>query len=807
MKHIFFFILLLLSQFSWAQSQDVEQVIKDFNASKVEWQIPLSRSQTTQGIVWKERKSSLASEGIRTFVAYQNGLFLGVISILNNVITGEISWEGKAYRIDTKKEKIIIKEEKYSGACGVEEDHSNDDFSLSPGVSVLSKDTQLLAENQSASLIPSDGVLRIYRLAMLVDYSAFSSEKFQSDKNRVRAFWAETEVGMNERYMRDLAIKFKVVIDDNLIIDAEEKQLYKNMSARMIASYSTREINQLIGYNKYDIGISLAISSTGENGVAFVGDAYTIYKGAAVAIPNMTTIAHEVGHLFGGVHTFTGRTGNTLQTEPRQGTSVMSYGTTLPRDFFSLISIERIRQKIAENNSYYRDELKTQIVGGASKNPPFGIDTKNNAPVIDRSKIKAKYQLPPQTAFQFVIPATDPDGDKLSYWAHQTDVVSEKNKPSKARFNSFKPNHNPIQRFDPEYFYSLLTQNNAQRQYTAFNSTDRGDFTFWLGVTDADVSEGYINRQHHASRLDVVPVTIEVVPKAKPFRITSIKKTGDGNTAGTKYKLKWDVDENIFDNDSRVRILMSDDFGETWKHIIHPNTENDGEEEIIVPNIELTDEISHGKTLAGRPITSSKGLFRIEVIDHIATATTDGGAVPFNGGFKIKKNEITFDSLPDTYLIVNKNDIPAPHNLTASTTCKRNKGLKIEVTLQKDKTEGNLINRIWEAGDYCGNEAYFSQFIEIKEEETTTTPSDLYHNPTSGDGLKGVVGINTENPKTGSWLTIASHNKGFVITRLTSAQIDALTSQEGMMVFDTEEKCLKIYDGKKWSCFSTPTAP
>ena len=50
--------------------------------------------------------------------------------------------------------------------------------------------------------------------------------------------------------------------------------------------------------------------------------------------------------------------------------------------------------------------------------------------------------------------------------------------------------------------------------------------------------------------------------------------------------------------------------------------------------------------------------------------------------------------------------------------------------------------------------------------------------------------------------------KGFVITRMTTAQITAIVSpQEGMMVYDTVAKCLKLYDGTVWSCFSTPACP
>lgn len=66
-----------------------------------------------------------------------------------------------------------------------------------------------------------------------------------------------------------------------------------------------------------------------------------------------------------------------------------------------------------------------------------------------------------------------------------------------------------------------------------------------------------------------------------------------------------------------------------------------------------------------------------------------------------------------------------------------------------------------------------------------------------------------------AFTAIESNKKGFVITRMSTLEIEGDLSnpskitnpQEGMMVFDTTEKCLKLYDGTKWSCFSTPSCP
>ncbi|MCY1660432.1 DUF11 domain-containing protein [Chryseobacterium sp. SL1] len=55
---------------------------------------------------------------------------------------------------------------------------------------------------------------------------------------------------------------------------------------------------------------------------------------------------------------------------------------------------------------------------------------------------------------------------------------------------------------------------------------------------------------------------------------------------------------------------------------------------------------------------------------------------------------------------------------------------------------------------------------------------------------------------------LESNTKGFVITRIANANLGNITNpQEGMMVYDTTDKCLKIYDGTVWSCFNQPACP
>ncbi|MCY0978858.1 hypothetical protein PGH12_09725 [Chryseobacterium wangxinyae] len=84
------------------------------------------------------------------------------------------------------------------------------------------------------------------------------------------------------------------------------------------------------------------------------------------------------------------------------------------------------------------------------------------------------------------------------------------------------------------------------------------------------------------------------------------------------------------------------------------------------------------------------------------------------------------------------------------------------------------------------------------------------------DSKHGITLLQRAGNTNGNWpmvrksahTVLESNSKGFVITRMTTAEISAIVSpQEGMMVYDTIEKCLKLFDGTTWSCFTKATCP
>jgi len=104
---------------------------------------------------------------------------------------------------------------------------------------------------------------------------------------------------------------------------------------------------------------------------------------------------------------------------------------------------------------------------------------------------------------------------------------------------------------------------------------------------------------------------------------------------------------------------------------------------------------------------------------------------------------------------------------------------------------------------------------------TDTNVQSVCYNPVTNTaaGIDTRLGITLQKNASvgnGNWpftrksahMAIESNTQGFVVTRLATANLSNITTpQEGMMVFDTTAKCLKIYSDGVWRCFSVPSCP
>ena len=683
--------------------QNAAAVIRLFQQNNaVEWHLPVKGKSIP--LMWYERHNSLAQEGFRTFVAYHQGAFAGSISVAPSTISGEVWHEGKAYFLSTEKGILKISTEKSQFSCGTCADgHCNTDMgtTTTPKASITARGVALAEvalPSEDKRVLYNTNVMRTYRLAMLIDYSFYKGH-CRSDMNKVKAFMTEVQAGLNEVCGREIGCQFELVNDPRLIITTKEKEVYDRPSVRTVVERATGDFNSLIGEENYDAGIVFSVYKD-NRGLAHLGEITGKLKGGCIANHEFYIILHEFGHLLGSAHTFTigGQTASSF-TEPDRGNSIMSYINDPYGTYFSLPSIYTIRNRTNLHDAYYSDKARTQLVGLPQANIPYGEVSDNRAPVIHRAKLKKNYTLPPNTYFQFDIEATDPDGDPLLYMAHQADFKIF----GKARFPSNRPTEtNRIEFYQP---YRKNRSNEWEAVPFKFTNKDEtGEFTFWLGVCDGKVG-AYKNGKPHVPLYDVYETKVNIVG-GTPFKISSL--TGSNNigryTRGKDITINWAVDKNIFGEDSKVRILFSDDYGKTYRHVLADGVPNNGRATVPFP-----------VQAKGLPYNDRfiEGIFKVEVINHIAYAIFPEKQFQT----EMVSPDITFKNLPEPVITVKKNAIPTPPIVTADSYCRKK---KVNVVFSEVPHDTYLL-RQWIATNGCGDKVTAQQFIYYEKEAPTNS--------------------------------------------------------------------------------------
>ncbi|WP_314297603.1 reprolysin-like metallopeptidase [Capnocytophaga gingivalis] len=702
MKKIYYLFSLVFAWFStsmlYAQEKTADVLAHFSSEAPVHWAVPTNEGRLD--LEWRPRQNSLSQEGFRSFVAYHEGVFSGSISLSSNSFSGEIWHEGHTYFLTDEKGLLRVSPSQGATSCATCQEG---DCDIHPSSQVLRRGT-ILAETSLPSedkrVLYNVHVQRTFRLAMLIDYSFYKGH-CRGHMELAKAFMVDVQTKLNEVCGRELGYQFELVNDPRLIRDTKEKEVYPDKPlVRTVVNTATDAFNKLIGEENYDAGIVFSVYKD-NRGLAHLGEITGKLKGGCVANEEFYIILHELGHLLGSAHTFTigGATASSF-TEPDRGNSIMSYINDPYGTYFSLPSIYTIHNRTNLHDAYYTDKARTQLVGLAQPNIPYGEPSDNKAPMIDRSKLRKSYTLPPNTYFQFTIEASDPDGDPLLYMAHQADFKVF----GKARFPSNRPTTGNKIAFYRPYTKDKSTNEWKEVPYKFTGEYETGDFTFWLGVCDGSVG-AYKAGKPHTPLYDVYQTKVQI-KDGTPFRITNIVRSSRSGAykRGEDVTLHWSVDKKLFAPDSKVRILFSDNYGKTYDYVLAEGVPNNGEATVTFP------QAKGWKGYAGYV----EGLFKIEVLDHIAYAV-DLDKLYMKD---MVKSDIIFNNLPKPVITVKRTEIPERAEVTARSVYCNDKNTMVSFS---EETHPDYILRRWVATDKCKNKATFVQYIYFEKEAPTKT--------------------------------------------------------------------------------------
>lgn len=276
-----------------------------------------------------------------------------------------------------------------------------------------------------------------------------------------------------------------------------------------------------------------------------------------------------------------------------------------------------------------------------------------------------------------------------------------------------------------------MRYNGTGAEVTNSRSIPVGDYRFWFSVSDALPIEEAIQK-HQAPLYDSYIANIKVV-KATPFKLTT---TIDNHyEKGDLLQLTWTVDKSFFRSGSKVRVLMSDDMGHTFRHVLLPSTDNDGACDVFIPQrlMKRVPTYTYVVPETGERIDiyfASEGLLRIETIGDDIRYYDISNNSKNGGGIEVTKAEVEFSGVPEeTYITIGKNDeMPPKPNITASV-----QGQMVPVTYT-ETTDDNLTTRTWTV-ERGGKMSGVQLFIERRKTDTAGNTPDGISTTKASDAI------------------------------------------------------------------------
>ncbi len=435
--------------------------------------------------------------------------------------------------------------------------------------------------------------LHVYRLALAAT-SAYNLRVGYGDTSLTYAEMVHAVNRVNEIFERDFAIRLQLVSGKELI--ATQSSAYSEGNVVSMLSQNQSRIDSIFGSNNYDIGHVLGIQG---GGIASLASACSSRKAQGVSASSAPTstifyvdyFAHELAHQLAATHTFNADgnqsgicQGNRVAKgssifdssayEVGSGSTIMSYAGLCSQqniqysadDYFHAKSIEQVRNFSEGDYSSYNGSCGSYI------------NTYNNPPAADAGN---DYTIPAGTPFDLTASAYDNDDNdaQIHYTWEQYDLgpysTSRNNMHSDTGLGplirSVEGSTNPV-RSIPKYKDTLL--GNFNRTNGIRLPTQDRDLNFKLTVRSGSYG------------VDQDSMTVTTHRRSHPFALVqpndSITLSANETTA-----VSWitaDSDQAPV-NCSSVEISLSDDGGQTFPYILASNANNDGFEEVTLPNI------------------------------------------------------------------------------------------------------------------------------------------------------------------------------------------------------------------------------
>ena len=422
--------------------------------------------------------------------------------------------------------------------------------------------------------------LRTFRLAIscTVEYTAYQGGTVA----KAMAGVVTTMNRVNGIYEREVAVHMNLIANENLLINTVEPDGFTNGSPDTMIDENQTKIDTVIGDANYDIGHVFGTDSGGLAQIACVGQSTLKAQGVTGSSApsgdsfDVDYVAHEMGHQFGGHHSFndgsSGSCGGGTRTgsaayEPGSGSTIMCYA-----------GICDTADLQPHSNDYFHFKGLDEIVANLATIPTVGTSTPtNNTPPT--ANAGANFTIPASTPFILTATGADADNDAITYCWEEYDLGSasppEADNGNRPIFRSFNPTTSPSRTFP-----QLSDVLSASATFGELLPSTSRTMTFKLTVRDNRAGGGGIQDSS---------TQVTVASTAGPFAVTA-PNTSVTFPGSSQQTITWSVNntDKAPVSTANVNILMSTDGGNTFPIVLASNTANDGTETVTIPNVVTT---------------------------------------------------------------------------------------------------------------------------------------------------------------------------------------------------------------------------
>jgi len=435
---------------------------------------------------------------------------------------------------------------------------------------------RLIEEREATRHLRGTGQqLRTYRAAV-----AATGEYTTYHGGTVPAGMAAITTSMNRVtgiYEREVSVRMELIANNDLIVYTNPAtDPYTNNNGGAMLSQNQSNLDSVIGNANYDIGHVFSTGGGGIAGLSVVCRAGNKARGVTGLnapigdIFDVDYVSHEMGHQYGGNHTFNGNAGScsgnrsgSSAYEPGSGSTIMAYA--------GICGSQNIANR---SDDYFHSrsfqEITAYTQSGLGSGCPVVTNTGNDPPVPVAGN--AGLTIPVSTPFLLTGTGSDPNGDDITYCWEQYDLgpAGHPDTPSGDApiFRSFDPKTQGARMFPKPsdvrnnvHTIGELLPTYARTLHFRFTVRDNLGGVAW-DATSIPVDAG-----------------------SGPFLVTSVGVTpwnaGEGRT------VTWDVAGTDAPPVScaSVNIVLSVTGGTFFDYVLASGVPNDGSADIVVPGL------------------------------------------------------------------------------------------------------------------------------------------------------------------------------------------------------------------------------